>query len=135
MNTKSVRTIADIARIANVSKATVSRALNDSPLVRAETKKRIQAIAEEHHFRINIPARNLSTQKSHTIAFVTNAYHVKAFSMEDLFSLEIMGGITNGLHPLGYEMLIVHVDPRDSEWATQYLESGEGGWVCPDDIQ
>ena len=124
MNTKLVRTIADIARIANVSKAIVSRALNDSPLVRAETKKRIQAIAEEHHFRINIPARNLSTQKSHTIAFVTNAYHVKAFSMEDLFSLEIMGGIINGLHPLGYEMLIVHVDPRDLGWAAQYLESG-----------
>jgi len=116
---KTVRTIEDIAELAEVSKSTVSRALNDSPLVKQETKARIQAIAREHHFRINAPARNLSMQQSNTIAYVTHAYHKESFSMEDLFGLEIMGGITNGLHELGYEMLVVHVDPRD-----QYLDSG-----------
>ena len=124
MKRKAVQTIADIARLANVSKATVSRALNDSSLVKEETKARIQAIAKEHHFRINAPARNLSTRQSHAIAFVTHAYHLKSFSMEDLFTLEIMGGITNGLHELGYEMLVAHVDPSKDDWAHQYLDSG-----------
>ena len=123
MSEKSVQTIADIARLANVSKSTVSRALNDSPLIGNETKERIRAIAREHNFRINAPARRLSLKESRTIAFVTHAYH-KDFSVADLFGLEIMGGISNGLYANGYDMLVVHVNPRDTEWAHQYLDSG-----------
>ena len=124
MSKKTVQTIEDIARLANVSKSTVSRALNDSPLIKLETRERIQAIAREHNFRINAPARNLSMRQSCTIAFVTHAYHLESFSMEDLFGLEIMGGISSGLHSLGYDLLIVHVNPRDIGWAHQYLDSG-----------
>ncbi len=104
MSKKTVQTIDDIARLANVSKSTVSRALNDSPLIKQETKERIQAIAKEYNFRINAPARNLSMRQSRTVAFVTHAYHMECFSMEDLFGLEIMGGIVNGLHTLGYDL-------------------------------
>jgi DNA-binding LacI/PurR family transcriptional regulator len=124
MTERSVKTISDIAEIAGVSKSTVSRALNDSPLVNDATRTRIQAIAREHHFRLNAPARNLSLKKSHTIAFVTHAYHQKSCAVQDPFSLEILGGITNGLHALDYDLLVVHVDPRDSGWARQYLDSG-----------
>ncbi|MFH1523902.1 MAG: LacI family DNA-binding transcriptional regulator [Chloroflexota bacterium] len=123
MSKKAVQTIKDIAQLANVSKSTVSRALNNSPLINQETKERIQAIAREQNFCINAPARNLSMRQSHTIAYVTHAYHME-FSMEDLFGLEIMGGITNELHNRGYDLLVVHVDPRDTEWASQYLDSG-----------
>lgn len=124
MNKKTVKSIEDIARLANVSKSTVSRALNDSPLVKQETKDRICGIAKECHFRINAPARNLSLKKSHTIAFVTYAYHKDAYSAEFLFGQEMMSGITEGLYSLGYEMLVVHVDPRKSGWAEKYLDSG-----------
>jgi DNA-binding LacI/PurR family transcriptional regulator len=123
MNDKTVQTIEDIARLANVSKSTVSRALNNSPLIKQETIDRVQAIAREHDFRINAPARNLSTRQSHTVAFVTHAYN-ESFSVDDLFGLEIMGSITNGLYDLGYDFLVVHVDPRDTAWAHQYLDSG-----------
>ena len=124
MSKKMVQNIEDIARLAGVSKSTVSRALNDSPLIKQETRERIQAIAREHNFRINAPARNLSMRQSRTIAYVTHAYHMECFSMEDLFGLEIMGGITAGLHALGYDLLVVHVNPRDTAWAHQYLDSG-----------
>ena len=124
MRKKTVKTIEDIARLANVSKATVSRSLNDSPLVKKETKERIQAIAREHHFRINAPARNLSLRQSHTIAFVTYAYHKDAYSAEFMFGLEIMSGITKGLYNLGYDLLVVHVDPHETGWAQRYLDSG-----------
>jgi DNA-binding LacI/PurR family transcriptional regulator len=123
MSKKIVQTIEDIARLANVSKSTVSRALNDSPLIKLETRQQIQTIARENDFRINAPARNLSLRQSHTIAYVTHAYS-DCFSMEDLFGLEIMGGITSGLHNLGYDLLVVHVDPRDSTWAHQYVDCG-----------
>jgi len=124
MRKKTVKTIEDIARLANVSKATVSRSLNDSPLVKKETKEHIQAIAKEHHFSINAPARNLSLRQSHTIAFVTYAYHKDSFSAEFMFGLEMMSGITKGLYSLGYELLIVHVDPYETGWAQRYLDSG-----------
>ena len=124
MTKKTAQTIEDIARLANVSKSTVSRALNDSPLIKQETRERIQAIAREQNFRINAPARNLSLRQSHAIALVTHAYHMENYSMEDLFTLEIMGGISAGLHPLGYDLLLARVNPRDNTWAHQYLDSG-----------
>jgi len=123
VNDENVRTIADIARLAGVSKSTVSRALNDSPLVAEETKERIRAIARKHHFHISAPARRLSLRRSRTIAFVTHAYHA-CFSWVDLFGLEILGGITRGLYDLGYDTLILHVDPKDTTWIAQYLETG-----------
>jgi DNA-binding LacI/PurR family transcriptional regulator len=123
MPKKQVQTIADIARLAKVSKSTVSRALNDSPLIGDETKVRIRAIARQNNFQINIPARQLSMQKSRTIAFVTHAYH-KDFSVADLFGLEIMGGVSSGLYASRYDMLVVHVDPNDTDWARKYLDTG-----------
>jgi len=123
MSTKSVRTIADIARLAGVSKSTVSRALNDSPLIGEETKARIRALAREHNFQINAPARRLSMRQSRTIAFVTHAYH-KDFSVADLFGLEIMGGISIGLASREYDLLVIHVDPNDTKWAHQYYDTG-----------
>jgi DNA-binding LacI/PurR family transcriptional regulator len=124
MSKKTVQTLDDIARLASVSKSTVSRALNDSPLIKQETKERIQAIARQLDFRINAPARNLSLRQSHTVAYVTHSYDMECFSMDDLFGLEIMGGIAHGLSALGYDFLVVHVNPRETGWARQYLDSG-----------
>src|SRR5215207_8446749 len=114
MSNSPIRTIADIARLAGVSKSTVSRALNDSPLIGEETKAKIRSLAREHNFHKNDPARRLSMRKSRTIAFVTHAYH-KDFSMADLFGLEILGGVSNGLAKQGYDLLIIHVDPQDTK--------------------
>ena len=124
MDNKTVQTLKDIARLANVSESTASRALNDSSLVKQETKERIQAIAREHNFRINIPARNLRLRQSYTVAFVAPAYRPEFFSGEDLFGLEILSGIGNGLHSLDYDLLIVHINPHDAAWARSYLDSG-----------
>jgi DNA-binding LacI/PurR family transcriptional regulator len=123
MKKKTVHNISDIARLAGVSKSTVSRALNNSPLIGQETRERIQAIARSYDFKINVPARRLSLRQSNTIAFVTHAYH-KEFSVADLFGLEIMGGVSQGLYAHGYDMLVVHVNPQETEWAHQYLDTG-----------
>src|ERR1044072_3171466 len=123
MNNRPVRTIADIARLAGVSKCTVSRALNDSPLLGEETQADIRSIGRQQKVQINAPARRLSMKQSRTIAFVTHAYH-KDFSVADLFGLEIMGGISNGLARLEYDLLVIHVDPNDTKWAHQYFDTG-----------
>jgi Transcriptional regulators len=124
METQKLKSIDDIARIAGVSKSTVSRALNDSPLVGEETKARILSIAKAHSFRPSAIARNLSTRTSKTVAFVNHAYCKDECAISNPFSLEIMGGAAIGLHALGYDLLVVHVNPADTEWASQYLDSG-----------
>jgi len=121
---QTVQTLEDIARLANVSRSTVSRALNNSPLLNQETKERIQAIAREHHFRINAPARNLRLRHSRTIAFVAPDYSPEFFAAEDFFGMGMLGGIGNGLHTLGYDLLVIHANPRDTAWAHDYLDSG-----------
>jgi DNA-binding LacI/PurR family transcriptional regulator len=120
----AVHTIADIARLAGVSKSTVSRALSGSPLIGDETKERIRLIAKEHNFQINSPAQRLSMQQSNTIAFVTHAYH-STFTVADLFTLEILGGITEGLREHSYDLLMVFVDPCECSWAEKHFDTGK----------
>ncbi len=125
MSAKPVQTIADIARLCGVSKSTVSRALNDSPLISDETKERIHAVAKEHHFQINIPARRLSLRHSRTIAFAVHAYQCDdLFSVTDLFLLEILGAISTTLSNYHYDLLVANIDPRDPAWPHHYLDTG-----------
>jgi len=121
---KKLKSIEDIAVLAGVSKSTVSRALNNSPLVNEETRARIMSIAHDHDFKPSFTARNLSLKKSRTIAYVNHAYCNVECGISDHFSLEIMGSIAMGLHELGYGLLIVHVNPADRAWASNYLDSG-----------
>ena len=65
-------TIRDVAHRAGVSLATVSRALNDSPLVNEETKQRIVEAAGELDFAPSLSARRLSLGKTQTITVVTS---------------------------------------------------------------
>ena len=63
-------TTKDIARIAGVSQATVSRSLNNSPLISEGTRRRILDIALEQGFEFNASARSLSTNSSGTIGVI-----------------------------------------------------------------
>jgi DNA-binding LacI/PurR family transcriptional regulator len=125
MNAKSALTIADIARLAGVSKSTVSRALNNSPLISEATKARVLAVAQEHNFQMNVSASRLSRQQSRTIAFAVHAHQYDAcFSVNDLFLLEILGSITNTLSNLHYDLLVANINPHDPNWPHQYLDTG-----------
>lgn len=60
-------TIKDIAKLAEVSHTTVSRALNDSPLINKQTKKRILEIAKQLNYTPNISAKSLVQHRSYHI--------------------------------------------------------------------
>lgn len=63
-------TIKDIAKLAGVSQATVSRVLNNSAPVKEETKKRIEQIIKEHNYIPNAVARGLSKNETNTIGII-----------------------------------------------------------------
>ena len=57
-------TLQDIAKKAGVSKTTISRALNDKPDVRPETKDKILRIAKDLGYTPNLLAKSLRSRKS-----------------------------------------------------------------------
>ncbi|MEY9841137.1 LacI family DNA-binding transcriptional regulator [Streptacidiphilus sp. EB103A] len=62
----------DVARLAGVSKQTVSRVFNDQPKVRAETRERVLAAARQLGFRPNPTARALVTGRTRTLGVITS---------------------------------------------------------------
>jgi DNA-binding LacI/PurR family transcriptional regulator len=63
-------TIADVARVAGVSKGLVSFALNDRPGVAPATRRRILAVADELGFRPSVQGRSLSTRLAYSVGLV-----------------------------------------------------------------
>lgn len=63
-------TINDIAKEAGVSKATVSRVLNNSATVKPVTREKVMGIMEKRHFSPSAAARSLSRQSSDTIGLI-----------------------------------------------------------------
>jgi len=123
MTPDRAKTLADIALLAGVSKSTASRALNDSPLIGTETKDRIRAIAAEHGFAVNEPARRLTTRRSNVVGLVMFDWGIA--KRQDIFMLEMMGGVSAGLHDEGYELLILQPRYDDQAWARRYVDTGQ----------
>ena len=63
-------TIKDIAQAAGVTHPTVSKALNNAPGVRAETRQRILELAEQMNYIPNVAAKRLAKQKNRSLGFI-----------------------------------------------------------------
>jgi len=78
-------TLRDVAKIAGVSIATASKALNNQPQVRAETRAKVIQAAEQLSFSPNTLAQGLITQRSGTVGLITS-------DLEGRFSIPILMG-------------------------------------------
>jgi len=85
-------TIKDIARMANVSHTTVSRALNDSQLINEETRKRIKELAQKLNYVPNFSAKSLVLEKSYNIGVFASKQIEK---LQTSFFYEIMEGASS----------------------------------------
>jgi LacI family transcriptional regulator len=65
-------TVRDVARVAGVSQATVSKALNESHEVSDTTRERVSAVASGLGYRPNAIARSLKARRTHTLGVITN---------------------------------------------------------------
>ncbi len=118
-----IQKMSDIARLADVSTATVSRALRDSPLINPETKARIQAIAKAHNYKINQSARNLRLKRSQTIAVVIPIDSSTKRLISDPFYLELIGSIADTVSDMGYSLLLPKAH-ASQEWYEDLLRDG-----------
>jgi LacI family transcriptional regulator len=99
-------TINDIARLARVSKKTVSRVINRSPLVREDTRARIEAVIAEHGYSPDPQARGLAFRRSFLIGLVYD-------NPTPQYVVNMQLGLLDGLRGTGFE-LVVHPCDRAS---------------------
>lgn len=116
--------MADIARLANVSISTVSRALTDHPRLSVHTKQRILELAKSLNYSVNAGAQMLRGKSLQTVA-VAFPYHPEQRNhFQDPFFLATLGSIGDALIDSGHSMLIVPVRADRSEALTQPHETG-----------
>lgn len=91
--------IYDIARLANVSIATVSRVVNDSPRVSEKTKKKVRAIMEENHYTPNVFARGLGLDSMKTIGIICP-------DVSDAYMAVAVAHLERRLRDFGYDCIL-----------------------------
>jgi LacI family transcriptional regulator len=96
---KTKITIKDIARIANVSHTTVSRALNDKSRICRETKEKILSIAKQLNYRPNFVARSLVMKRTKTLGLVIT-------TIVNPFYPELAQEIETTANSLGYNIIL-----------------------------
>ena len=118
---KTVRpTSRDIARLAEVSQATVSRALRNSPLVRPETRERIESIARELSYRTDRRAAGLRTRRSNTLALLLfEESSADGDGQINPFFMSMLGHITRATARRGLDLLVSFQQLSD-DWHTDY---------------
>jgi DNA-binding LacI/PurR family transcriptional regulator len=114
MSRDSVR-LEDLAALAGVSIATVSRALNDSAAVNARTKQQIWKLAREHGyaFRRNMPSGPIGAEA--VIAIVIPRPQGRSSRLTDPFILELVAEIGEAARDRGCDFLVSHVAPTNQD--------------------
>lgn len=128
MSRKTTR-LEDIARLAGVSIATASRALNDSPAVNDRTKQLIWKLAKEHDypFRRHMPAGPIGAQG--TIALVVPRPQGREGRLSDPFFLELLAGVGEAARERGCDLLMSHISPANYEELSAALNTSRADGV------
>lgn len=92
-------TIYDVARIAGVSPATVSKVLNDAPHVSARSRENVLAAVAKLDFRRNSIARSLKQQRTQTVGLVTD-------DLKGVFTTPLMLGVEEAVSAEGFGVLL-----------------------------
>jgi len=127
----------DIAFLAGVSQPTVSRALRGSPSVREETRKRVEAIAQQLNYKVDKNASNLRCQRSNTLALLLFEDPTSDDSLINPFFHSMLGSITRACAQRGYDLLISfqqqsgnwHEDYEDTRKADGLILLGYGDYL------
>jgi LacI family transcriptional regulator len=96
-------TMNDVAKLAAVSPATVSRVLSKSPFISAKTANRVMAAVEELHYHRNVHARRLAIGKSDLFGLVISEIVNPFFS-------EIIRGFQSAAWDRGFDVLLLNTE-------------------------
>ncbi|MCX7676907.1 MAG: LacI family DNA-binding transcriptional regulator [Alteraurantiacibacter sp.] len=114
----------DLARIAGVSTATVSRALAGTGNISAATREKIRALAKQYDFRPSSMARNLRTGRTGTVGVIVPLGHEKTQHISDPFFMTLLGHIADRVADRGYDLLLSRIVPNDPQWLSRQVDAG-----------
>lgn len=92
-------TILDVARLADVSIATVSRVINGDPAVRPNTRRIVEAAIAQLDYRPNAAARSLRRARSHTLGLIVS-------DLANPIYMEVVHGIESVARTHGYSLFL-----------------------------
>lgn len=107
--------IRDVAHIAGVSTATVSRALSQPDMVSAETRAAVMNAVAHIGYRPNVAARNLRHRRTGGIVALVP-------DLANPFFSKILSGIASVLGPAGYNLLIADTRSAGADRLPDYAE-------------
>lgn len=119
-------TIHDVARVAGVSVATVSRALADPHLVRHSTRSRVLKVVEQLAYHPNPAARSLITGKTGTIGVIVP-------DIGNPFYPSILRGLQTRAHEAGFNVLLADSDEQaaaEVELVNTVAKQVDGVIIC-----
>ena len=118
MASDSKPTINDVARIAEVSKKTVSRVINKSPLLSEKTRKRVEKVIADIGYVPNPQARALALRRNFVIAAIHDNPNAQ-------FLVNVQQGVLDGLAGSDFNLMVKPVDrksPNITEDIRDFLE-------------
>jgi len=125
-------TLEGVARLAGVSRSTVSRVINDHPRVRPETRERVWKAIRETGYRPHSVARSLVTKRTRIIGVIIPEAVTKIFS--DQFFAILLHGAAQACNARGYQLILsLFEDPhKQEELYARVLQNGyaEGAVVA-----
>lgn len=101
-------TLKDIARMANVNKSTVSRALNDSKEVSEEKKSQILKIAHELNYKPDIAAQTLAGMPTRLIGIIVP-------EIDSNYYVQVVRSVEAELNSKGYDLMVASTDFDDKK--------------------
>ncbi len=126
-------TMADVARLAQVSQQTVSRVLNDYAFIKPDTRERVLQAIASLDYRPNMAARTLATSRSRTIGVVASDY-------VSFGPASALWGVEEAAREAGYSVSIVSLRESNYDTISQALarlvgQSVEGiVMIAPQDV-
>ena len=99
-------TLQKIAKLAGVSKSTVSRVINDDPNVSAKTREKVKAVVEAQQYQLNPAARALASHRTQIIG-VFIPHDMGVFFDTSFYFPTILRGIAKATRDRDYALLLM----------------------------
>ena len=113
-------TLADVARLANVSKMTVSRVINHPEQVTQELRTLVTAAMEELNYKPNVAAKALAQQRT----LIVQAVILEKMDVVEPYYIDLLAGIADELNHRNYTLQLVTNPSQITDQCDGYIVTG-----------